>query len=72
MRHFSRMRLTSVQGERGEKMRRILVEIETDSEEPFRLIKMDIEQELYCCWNAGHFIRIDIAERGNEYGNDQT
>jgi len=43
-------------------MRKITIEIETDSEEPFDLIKEDIEQELSCCWNWFNFDTIKISE----------
>lgn len=42
-------------------MRIITIKIETDSEEPFDLIKEDIEQEISCCWN--HFDKIEIFEQ---------
>ena len=43
-------------------MRTITVKIETDSEEPFDLIKDDIEQELSCCWNWLNFDKVEISE----------
>ena len=36
----------------------IIVKIETDSKEPFDIIKNDIEQELSCCWNQ--FDKVEI------------
>lgn len=43
-------------------MRTITIKIETDSEEPFNLIKEDIKQELSCCWNYLNFDTIEISE----------
>lgn len=55
---------------REQKMRKITIEIETDSEEPFDLIKEDIEQELSCCWNWFNFDTIKISEGIKEDDGD--
>lgn len=47
-------------------MRTIIVKIETDSEEPFELIKDDIEQELSCCWNWFDKVEIFEEKKGEE------
>ena len=41
--------------------RTIVIEIEIDSEDPFKLIKNDIEQELNCCWHS--FDKVEITEK---------
>lgn len=33
-------------------MRKILIEIETDSEESISTLKQDLQTEISCCWNS--------------------
>lgn len=44
-------------------MRKIIIEIETDNEIPFEVLKEDIDRELSCCTYYGHFETVEISEK---------
>ena len=55
-------------------MRKIIIEIETDSAESIGVLKQDLEQEIECCWNSFdmesmkvfEIIGTNIVEKGSE------
>ena len=46
-------------------MRKIIIEIETDSTKPIEVIKSDLAQEIHCCWNYFDTETMEVKEGGN-------
>lgn len=49
-------------------MRKIIIEIETDSKESIGTLKQDLESEISCCWNSFDVESMKVFEALKEGG----